>query len=156
MVKIPDALTRSVLGLVRTKYMNPVCESHNPLETRNQRARKGNCAAVRQGGKHARNGTAALKAPMELELDSAFEPEEPPSLGRTLRESVIMSGDTTCQCAGAWRLRGGWSKDVVKGSWDNVESLRPQEVRKHRSQAVRGLIVAMKRVTTAEPRSPGK
>jgi hypothetical protein len=136
--------------------MNPVCESHNRPETRYRRARKGNCAAARQGGKHAPNGAAALKAPVALELDSAFAPEEPPSPGRTLRESVIMPGDTTCQSVEAWRWRGGWSKDVVKGTWDNVESLRSQEVRKHRVQAVRGLIVAMKRVTTAEPRSPGK
>jgi hypothetical protein len=109
-------------GLVRTNNMNPVCESHYPPETRNRRATKGNCVAVRRGGEHACSGTAALKAPVELELDSAFQREEPASPWRTLRASAIMHGNKACQNADAWTLWGGWSKDAGKGSWDNVES----------------------------------
>ena len=115
-------VVRQHLGLVRTNNMNLVCESHNPLETRNQRATKGNCAAVRRGGEHAWSGAAALNTPVGSELDSAFQPEEPASPGRTLRASAIMHGNTACPNADAWKLRGGWSRDVGKGAWDNVES----------------------------------
>lgn len=42
--------------------------------------------------------------------------------GEPCVKSATMPGDTTRQNVEVWVLRDGWSKDVGKGAWDNVES----------------------------------
>ena len=42
--------------------------------------------------------------------------------GEPCATGATMHGDSTRQYADAWVLGDGWSKDVGKGAWDNVES----------------------------------
>jgi len=43
-------------------------------------------------------------------------------MGELCASGAIMHGDITRQNVDAWVLGDGWSKDVGKVTWDNVES----------------------------------